>query len=156
MTVVFVYGTLTDRGQVSTLLDKYTFGPPAVCHGFRRVDGQYPTLVPGDQVAGRLVATPEIDRLDRYEGVDRGLYCRHSVPFVSASARVGNDETRMDKSTFVVDTAAVYVGDPSRVGVSEDVDWAESGPFDQVVADYIEANEVYIEMNPVETNGDDS
>ncbi|ATW88686.1 gamma-glutamyl AIG2-like cyclotransferase [Halohasta litchfieldiae] len=155
MTVVFVYGTLTDPQQVSTLLDECRFGPPAVCHGLQRVDGRYPTLVPGEQVAGRLLATPEIDRLDGYEGVDRGLYCRCTVP-VLMSPRAEKDETKVDGSMFDVDTAAVYIGAPNRVGVSEDVDWPGSGAFDHRVVDYIETNEVHIEINPVEMGNDDS
>lgn len=74
MSVVFVYGTLTEPANVSRLLDEYSFGPAAVCYGLERIDGRYPTLTPGERAVGQLLATPEIDRLDDYEGVDRGLY----------------------------------------------------------------------------------
>lgn len=132
-TGVFVYGTLTDPEQVSRLLDAYEFGPRAVCQGLERVDGQYPTVVPGDQVSGRLLYTPHLDRLDSYEGVDRGLYCRLSVP-------LGRSE---DPTETTVD---IYIGNPIKLGVSKTPIWPGSGPFEQQVAEYIEVNPVSVKM----------
>lgn len=139
MAVVFVYGTLTDPQQVSRLIAEYRFGPSAVCHGLRRVDGRYPTLVPGEQVAGRLLVTTELDRLDEYEGLDRGLYCRVSVPLVDPPATA-------DSLTVDVDTVDLYIGHPTAVGVSEQSDWPETGSFKQCVKKYVEANNVKISM----------
>ena len=135
MTVVFVYGTLTDREQVSTLLTEFTFGPSAVCHGLQRVDGRYPTLVPGGEVTGRLLSTPELDRLDRYEGVDRGLYHRFSVPVVDEIA-----------PTVSVETATVYIAEPAGLGIdtAPDAGWPGSGAFADRVADYLAAHPVRI------------
>jgi len=144
-TVVFVYGTLTDPEQVSRLLGAYTFGPAAVCHGLQRVDGRYPTLVPGGRVGGRLVETAEIGRLDRYEGLDRGLYCRRSVPLTVRPASDRGTKREVDRTAFDVETAAVYIGDPNRVGVSEPTEWPGTGPFESRVSEYIAANEVRIE-----------
>lgn len=144
VTVVFVYGTLTDREQVSTLLTEFTFGPSAVCHGLQRVDGRYPTLVPGGEVTGRLLSTPELDRLDRYEGVDRGLYCRVRVPLESASSDVSDS----DHSVFDIETAAVYVAEPSKVGVGPEVGWPEAEGFSQSVTTYLGTNSVRITVEP--------
>jgi len=145
-----VYGTLTDRQQVSTLLTEFTFGPSAVCHGLQRVDGRYPTLVPGGEVAGRLLSTPELDRLDRYEGVDRGLYCRVMVPVQSARSSETNDadQNDADHSAFDVETAAVYVGEPSKIGVGPEVGWPDAEGFSQSVTTYIETNSVQITVEP--------
>lgn len=117
--LVFVYGTLTDDAQVAALLDSYRFVGEAVCVGFRRVDGRYPTLVPGESVTGRLLETSEIDRLDRYEGVDRGLYHRVSVSLASSLA-----------STVSATTASVYLAAPSALGLgSLDRYWPGEGSF---------------------------
>jgi gamma-glutamylcyclotransferase (GGCT)/AIG2-like uncharacterized protein YtfP len=141
VTVVFVYGTLTEPTRVSELLTAYTFGPSAICHGLQRVDGRYPTLVPGGQVSGRLLSTTELDRLDRYEGVDRGLYCRLSVPLARSVTAADESAT---ESAFDVDTAAVYVGEPTGLGV-DGVEWPGSGPFAQRVDEYIDRENVRIE-----------
>jgi len=146
VTVVFVYGTLTDRTRVSELLSEYTFGPAAVCDGVQRVDGRYPTLIPGGQTTGRLLATTELDRLDGYEGVDRGLYCRVSIPVRSAEASEVSDRSRSDRSAFDVDTAEVYIGDPSALGVDRQVGWPDAENFSHAVTKYVEANSVRIVM----------
>jgi len=150
VTVVFVYGTLTDREQVSTLLTEFTFGPSAVCHGLQRVDGRYPTLVPGRKVTGRLLSTPELDRLDRYEGVDRGLYCRVRVPLESTRGSEPNDSDQndADHSAFDIETAAVYVGEPSKIGVEPAIGWPEAGCFTQSVTAYLETHPVRITVEP--------
>lgn len=117
--LVFVYGTLTDDEQVAALLDSYRFVGDAVCVGFRRVDGRYPTLVPGESVTGRLLETAEIDRLDRYEGVDRGLYHRVSVPLASSLA-----------ASVATTAATVYLAAPGALGIgSLDQHWPGEGAF---------------------------
>lgn len=76
----FVYGTLTEPERVAELLDRFDLGPEATLYGLHRIEGRYPTLAPGGEVEGRLLETPETQRLDAYEGVDSGLYVRVSVP----------------------------------------------------------------------------
>ncbi len=118
--VVFVYGTLTDEAHVANLLDTYRFLGSAVCLGLQRIDGRYPTLVPGDRVAGRLLETPETDRLDAYEGVDRGLYVRVSVPVDGDGDTVDGVDDGIDHIATEldgIDTASVYIGEPSRLGI---------------------------------------
>lgn len=124
MTRVFVYGTLTDRERVDELLDRYELGDRVVLQGLRRVEGQYPTLAPGGECEGRLLETPEIDRLDAYEGVESGLYLRASVP-------VDDGES-----------ADCYVGDPEPLGA--DAEWPGTGPFDERVRSYLDAHDVRI------------
>ncbi|WP_436345126.1 gamma-glutamylcyclotransferase family protein [Natronorubrum sp. FCH18a] len=122
---VFVYGTLTDPEQVAALLGDgpgaYEFVGPAMLEGFQRVDGRYPTLLPGARVEGELLAVdePALERLDRYEGVDRGLYVRVSVPKADGGS------------------AAVYVGNPAQLGVAADGAWADEGSFGDAVRSYI-------------------
>ena len=76
----FVYGTLADRDTVSDVLEEFAYRGPATLHGLHRVDGAYPTLLPGGEVAGCLLTTPERASLDRYEAVNRGLYVRVTLP----------------------------------------------------------------------------
>ena len=134
---VFVYGTLTAPDRVGELLDSFVFVGAATLQGLHAVEGQYPTLAPGGRVAGRLLRTDEIDRLDRYEGVDRGLYVRISVPVEGVRS----------------DEAAVYVGDPQRLGV--DVEWPGTGPFRDRVAEYIATENVRIVHTPSNSSGGD-
>ncbi len=117
---VFVYGTLTDPARVDALLDSWSFGPHARLHGLRRVEGRYPTLAPGDSVGGRILQTPEIDRLDEYEGVASGLYVRVELPGEGVS---------------------LYVGRPGRLGIVERVRWPGEGSFEERVGEYL-ADEV--------------
>jgi gamma-glutamylcyclotransferase (GGCT)/AIG2-like uncharacterized protein YtfP len=114
---VFVYGALTNPEQVARVVDSYVFVGPATLHGLHLVDGQYPTLAPGGAAGGRLLRTDAVERLDAYERVDEGLYVRVAVP-------------RTDGGT-----AAVYVGDPARLGAA--VDWPGTGPFADRVRDYV-------------------
>jgi gamma-glutamylcyclotransferase (GGCT)/AIG2-like uncharacterized protein YtfP len=122
---VFVYGTLTDPVRARSV-----FGTPpeyvgeALLCGLRRVDGRYPTLVPGRKVRGRLLRTADLARLDRYEGVERGLYVRVTVP--RADGR----------------PVEVYVGDPTRLGV--DAEWPGDGPFGERVERYVEREDVLV------------
>lgn len=146
MAVVFVYGTLTDPDRLSAVLERYTLGPPAVCEGLQRVDGTYPTLAPGESVDGRLLATSELAQLDAYEGLDRGLYCRVSVPLSRTP-----DSDAVD-SAFQVDTAEVYVGNPSLLDVSDRIEWPASGPFEHRVRSYVESESVHIRSDIIENS----
>jgi gamma-glutamylaminecyclotransferase len=118
----FVYGTLTDRSQVETLLDRFALGPEATLQGLHRIEGRYPTLAPGGNVEGRVLETPEIDRLDAYECVESGLYIRVSVPVADG------------------DSAECYVGDPDLL--EADTEWPGAGPFEQRVRSYLDGHEV--------------
>mgnify|MGYP000087705383 CR=1 FL=1 len=130
--LVFVYGTLTDDERVASLLDSYRFVGAATCVGLRRVDGRYPTLVPGDSVTGRLLETDDIERLDRYEGVDRGLYHRVSVSLASSLA-----------ATVSTPTASVYLGEPAALGLgSLDQYWPGTGAFSARVERYLPATRI--------------
>ncbi|MDZ7702386.1 MAG: gamma-glutamylcyclotransferase family protein [Halobacteriales archaeon] len=114
---VFVYGSLTDADRVDALLGDWRFAGEATLVGLRPVAGRHPTLVPGGETAGRLLVTSELDALDRYEGVDRGLYVRVGVPVVDGGS------------------AWVYVGDPGRLGAAGD--WPGEGPFVDRVRDHV-------------------
>lgn len=120
---VFVYGTLTDPERVDEVLETGTaaFAGAATLEGLHRVDGHYPTLAPGGLVEGRLLEVDDhaLRRLDRYEGVDSGLYIRVTVPFESTDGE-----------------AAVYVGEPSRLDL-EDVDWPAGPTFESRVRRYV-------------------
>lgn len=122
---VFVYGTLTDHATTSAVLDEYEYRCSAELVGLHRVDGRYPTLAPGGTTAGRILVTPDVDTLDEYEGVARGLYCRQSIP-------------RADGSGMV----ACYIGDPDAV--SAPVEWPSDGPFQQRVERYCSQNNVVV------------
>jgi len=126
--LVFVYGTLTDPDRVAAVLDDWAFEGAAELSGLHRVDGEYPTLAPGGRVEGRLLRTDEVDRLDAYEGVDRGLYVRVAVPL----------EARSDEAV------AVYVGDPDRLGAP--AEWPGGGEFRTRVAKYVTTNDVKIQQ----------
>jgi gamma-glutamylaminecyclotransferase len=127
MVRVFVYGTLTDPDRVESLLDRYDLGSEATLHGLRRVEGQYPTLAPGGRTEGRLLSTPELDRLDAYEGVESGLYVRVSVPLSEGG------------------TAECYVGDPEPLGA--DATWPGEGRFEERVRSYLSGERVVIGRN---------
>ncbi|RDI73046.1 gamma-glutamylcyclotransferase [Halopelagius longus] len=143
MTDVFVYGTLTDSDRVASLLEEWSFGPGARLRGLHRVEGEYPTLLPGGSVEGRILRTDELSTLDRYEGVASGLYVRVSVPYAdgwdacgdgdSAGARRGAD-----------DSAIVYVGDPARLGVEADAEWPNSGDFASRVRRFVAEERVVV------------
>ena len=122
MATVFVYGTLRSDERVAALLDDYSWEGTAVLEGLHRVASRYPTLVPGGSVEGRLLETPQLDQLDDYEGVDRGLYVRVSIPIDAG------------------DTAEVFIGDPERLGVGDS--WPGTGPFRPRVERYLETHEM--------------
>lgn len=121
---VFVYGTLTDPTTAERVLDRYDFRGAAVLDGLHRADGEYPTLLPGRQCRGRLLQTPSVTALDRYEGVDRGLYHRRSLP-------------RPDGGTV-----ECYIGDPDALGVTDE--WPGTGTVRDRVDRYIRANDVVV------------
>lgn len=131
---VFVYGTLTDPARVAGLVDSYVFVGPAVLEGMHLVEGELPTLAPGGRAAGRLLRTDEVAAIDDYEGVDRDLYVRVSVPREPADA--GHDPSEPDE-------AAVYVADPGALGV-DDVSWPGDGDLADRVRRYVEANDVRV------------
>jgi gamma-glutamylcyclotransferase (GGCT)/AIG2-like uncharacterized protein YtfP len=127
MARVFVYGTLTDPDRVDSLLDRYDLLGEATLEGLHRVDGRYPTLAPGGEVRGRLIETPEIDRLDAYEGVESGLYVRVSIPLSAGGS------------------AECYVGDPEPLGA--DATWPGTGPFEERVRSYLADEDPVIGRN---------
>lgn len=124
---VFVYGTLTDPDKASAVLDTFEYTRDAVLSGLHRVEGIYPTLAPGGEVEGRLLWTPEIRTLDYYEGVDRGLYTRVTVPLADGDGR---------------EHVAVYVGDPAALDAP--ADWPGTSPFAERARAYIDANDVHV------------
>ena len=145
---VFVYGTLTDRDRVETVLEgrgrgrerkrerereqppaQYSFEGDAVLEGLHRVDGRYPTLAPGGRVEGRLLAVGDrgLERLDRYEGVETGLYARVSVPAADGD-----------------DSVAVYVGDPTRLGIDPRLEWPAGESFAERVRTYVRDADVRV------------
>lgn len=116
--LVFVYGTLTDPDRAATVLDAApTYAGDGTLVGLHRVDGDYPTLAPGGRVAGRLLRTDMdgLAALDAYEGVDRGLYVRVSVPLADGAG-----------------TVETYVGDPAALDAP--ADWPGTGSFAERVA----------------------
>ncbi len=121
---VFVYGTLTNPDRAADLLSEWRYCGEAVLDGLHRVDGQYPTLLPGGTTGGQILSTPDDDALDQYEGVESGLYLRVTVP-------------RADGSTV-----QVYVGDPARLGVT--ANWPGTGAFPERVRAYLDAAEVRV------------
>ena len=125
----FVYGTLTDPDTAGGLLDSFTYDGRATVNGLHRVDGTYPTLLPGGAAMGRILVTPETEAIDRYEGVVSGLYVRVTLPCDDG------------------DTIETYVGDPDRLGV--DNEWPGDGPFDDRVRAYLDANDVRVAIDAV-------
>lgn len=122
---VFVYGTLTDHATTGAVLSEYEYRCSAELVGLHRIDGRYPTLAPGGTTAGRILATPDVEALDEYEGVDRGLYCRQSVPRADGSG-----------------TVACYIGDPDAVRAP--VEWPGDGSFQHRVDRYCSQNGVVV------------
>lgn len=129
MTTVFVYGTLTDRSTAQSVLPAVDVRGPATLVGLHRVDGHYPTLAPGGEARGRLLRTDHVETLDAYEGTDRGLYVRVSLPLATAA----DGDAR---------TVEVYVGDPDRLDV--DVSWPDAGSFPAAVWTYVSEHDVQV------------
>ncbi|EJN59557.1 gamma-glutamylcyclotransferase family protein [Halogranum rubrum] len=127
----FVYGTLTNPEQVAQVVDSYSYVGAAVLEGLHPVEGRYPTLAPGGSVGGRLLRTADVAALDAYEGVDRDLYVRVSVPWVGDASQHG-------------DRVAVYVGDPTLLDVADDVHWPGDGSLEARVERYVDDNDVTV------------
>jgi gamma-glutamylcyclotransferase (GGCT)/AIG2-like uncharacterized protein YtfP len=115
---LFVYGTLTEPDRVATLCDSFTFLGGARVDGLAVAAGAFPTLVPGDAAAGRLLRVDDtaLAALDRYEGVAAGSYVRVGL----ARTDGGRVET--------------YVGDPAALGVADE--WPGDGPLADRVRAY--------------------
>ncbi|SFF86066.1 Gamma-glutamyl cyclotransferase, AIG2-like [Halopelagius inordinatus] len=139
MTDIFVYGTLTDPDRADSLLEEWSFGPDARLVGLRRVEGRYPTLVPGGSVEGRILQTDDVTTLDRYEGVSSGIYVRVNVPYADGFDDAG-DATDDDGR----EGAAVYVGDPDRLAVDTEARWPESDDFGGGVRRYVADERVVV------------
>jgi len=129
---VFAYGTLTEPERVAAVVDSFVFVGSATLDGLRLVEGQYPTLAPGGETAGRLLRTDAVGALDAYEGVDDGPYVRERVP--------------LDAPADYPETAAVYVGDPDRLDA--DTTWPGEGPFADRVRSTITDREVRVRLTP--------
>jgi gamma-glutamylaminecyclotransferase len=130
--LLFVYGTLTDPARASEVLGRDpSYLADAVLDGLGRVDGDYPTLVPGGACEGRLlrVDRPDLHRLDAYEGVADGLYVRVSVPFDAGGAGSG------DEPATRVGTVEAYVGDPGRLDAPGS--WPGDGSLADRVREYV-------------------
>lgn len=143
---VFVYGTLRDPETTSTVLDAFEYADAATLAGLHRVEGEYPTLAPGSEVDqretsekserrpagtansgrtdGRILVTDDVATLDRYEGVDRGLYVRVPIPHADGG------------------TVQTYVGDPDRLDAP--ASWPGGGPFRDRVTAYVTENDVVV------------
>jgi gamma-glutamylcyclotransferase (GGCT)/AIG2-like uncharacterized protein YtfP len=141
---VFVYGTLTEPEQVATVVDSYAFLGSAVLSGLHPVQGDYPTLAPGGETGGRLLRTDDVDALDAYEGVGDGLYVRVTIPVED----VDSWEVDRDDEADLDAAASVYVGDPERLGVADEVVWpavdGEAVEFAERVRQYVRRNDVRV------------
>ncbi|GAB6879119.1 hypothetical protein JCM17823_13930 [Halorubrum gandharaense] len=122
---VFVYGTLTEPERVREVVDSFVFVGPATLSGLHLVEGQYPTLAPGGETAGRLLRTDAVDALDDYERVADGLYVRVLVPLVMADADTSGSAA--ERETTHPEKVAVYVGNPERLDA--DANWPGEGSF---------------------------
>ncbi len=138
---VFVYGTLTDPERVDAVLDEWAFAGDAVLEGCRRVEGEYPTLAPGGETAGRLLVTPALDALDAYEGVASGLYVRERVPVADADEQ-SEPPARCGAERNSGGEAWLYVGDPAQLDAP--ASWPGDGPFASRVRAYLDASAVVV------------
>lgn len=153
---VFVYGTLTDRKTTQSLLESVEYRGPATLLGLERVDGAYPTVRPGDAVEGTILRTDEIDLLDRYEGVDCGLYIRVSVPLIDdfGGVETGDSEALRNtdsgresaddpgSTTGSVEQIQSYIGDPAKLGL--EYRWPGTGSFESRVQSYLDEQSVFV------------
>ena len=121
----FVYGTLCEPDHTRRVLGHADYVSSATLTGLHRVSGRYPTLAPGGSIEGRILrlSGDDLQALDAYEGVERGLYVRVRVPFEDGAVWT-------------------YVGDPNALGV--DVAWPGDGPFESRVKRYVERNDVQV------------
>ena len=97
---VFVYGTLTSDGGQAGLLGDVARRPATTPGTLWTLPAGYPALAVGpDPVHGELIELPHehlLQVLDRYEGVDEGLYQRVEVRVRVGSERVTAWAYRMD------------------------------------------------------------
>lgn len=126
--LVFAYGTLTDPERAASVVETFEFAGEATLVGLHRTDGRYPTLAPGGRTNGRLLETPDIDALDSYEGVERGLYSRITVP--------GDGE--------LTERVAVYVGDPDELDVAKPISWPGEGSLESRIRRFVDNNNVRV------------
>ncbi|WP_458207421.1 gamma-glutamylcyclotransferase family protein [Haladaptatus sp. NG-SE-30] len=126
--LVFVYGTLTDPDRVASVVESFAFVGDAVLSGLHRADGRYPTLAPGGETEGRVLETFDVDALDAYEGVERGLYVRVAVPT--------KDE----------DEVWVYVGNPDHLDVPESISWPGEGTFERRVHQFVDDRDIHVRL----------
>jgi gamma-glutamylcyclotransferase (GGCT)/AIG2-like uncharacterized protein YtfP len=109
---LFVYGTLRAGGPAAGLLAGLRRWP-ARCPGILyALPAGYPALQPSTSgwVDGELLAPPDLRRLallDRYEGVDEGLYRR-------AEMRVECEGRRVNAWVYVMDDPRVHGGTTRR------------------------------------------
>jgi gamma-glutamylcyclotransferase (GGCT)/AIG2-like uncharacterized protein YtfP len=96
MTNLFVYGTLIDDAAIRSVLGRVPRSRVAVLRGFRRVAHEKgPWVVaepdPAAQIQGKVLeglSEGEVDRFDKFEGVDLGLYRRIPVHVEVGAVRV--------------------------------------------------------------------
>ncbi len=173
---VFVYGTLTNAARAEAVLGEtargagttdpieYEFVGEATLEGLHRVEGAYPTLVPGGSVDGRILEVDErgLEALDAYEGLDQGLYVRAGIPKidelesaaskdvvpvedheVSSNVESGTGDAQETDTKNIIWT---YIGDPDRLEVGEEHEdgqyWPENEPFRKRVRRHLAENTV--------------
>jgi hypothetical protein len=125
---IFAYGTLCDPDTAGTVLDEFEYDGSATLHGLHRVEGEYPTLAPGGETDGLVLVTDDVAALDRYEGVDRGLFVRVPIPLDDGG------------------TVQTYVGDPKPLGAP--ASWPGDGPFRERVATSVADEDVFVRGSP--------
>lgn len=138
--LVFVYGTLTEPDRAAEVVGHADYDGAATLWGLHRVEGAYPTLAPGGSVDGRLlrVDAADLPALDAYEGVDRGLYVRVSVPLADGGEAGGRPSPDRGSDGGV----ETYVGDPAALDAP--ADWPAPGPFAERVRRYVEREAVRV------------
>ncbi|ELZ01638.1 AIG2 family protein [Natrialba chahannaoensis JCM 10990] len=115
------------------------------------------------ETTGTLLTVTDsgLERLDRYEGVEHGLYVRVQVPWLTsmdADADVDPDVAAdMDLGTGAnadgrpVDEDGqppvwTYVGNPDRLGTESVLEWPRAPTFEDGVRDYIETHDVGVRL----------
>jgi len=142
---IFVYGTLTEHSTAASVLEEFRYEGRAVLEGLHRVEGRYPTLLPGGEVEGQLLVTEDVHALDGYEGVDDGLYARVSLPADGDRELPGGEEPAPagDEAGSEGEKAVqTYVGNPARLGVADE--WPGEGPFASRVRAYVNENQILV------------
>lgn len=101
-TLIFVYGTLKTGGVNHAQMAGQRFaGPAKLVPGFTLYSlGEYPGLVVDplarDGVTGEIwaVDSTALDRLDAFEGVDKGLYARVPAPLATWAEALSSTESK--------------------------------------------------------------